>query len=205
VTRVNDQVGAPGRHALGHRLVSAILLAVCGLAIGLPAVAAHDGFTGIILEPDHANPGGVVAVRGDNISTDESLRVELVVGSTRTELATVVTDGVGHFTVGVDIPTDLAVGVYAIEVVGESGVHMMAALTVEGTPIFDGQEGAPPGQDEGLPALPVLRAQPAPAPVSGAGDSASDVDLVPLAALAMAVGALGFLVWRTRRPPAAQV
>jgi hypothetical protein len=182
-----------------------MLLAVCGLAIGLPVVAAHDGFTGIILEPDRVSPGGVIAVRGDNISTDEELRVLLVVDGTRTRLATVVTDGVGHFAVGVDIPTDLPVGAYAIEAVGLSGVYMTAPLFVEGTPIFDGQDGAPPGRDEGLPALPPARGQSAPVPVAGRGaTSASDVDYVPFVALALAVGALGFLVWRTRRSPAAQ-
>jgi hypothetical protein len=205
VTRVNDRDGAPGRNALGHRLVHAILLAFCGLAMGLPIVAAHDGFTGIILEPDHANPGGVIAVRGDNISTDEALHVELVVGATRIDLATVVTDGVGHFSAGVNIPTDLAVGAYVIEAVSPSGGRMTAPLTVEGTPIFNGQDGAPPGRDEGLPALPPARGQPAPMPVAVAGAaSASEVDLVPFVALALAVGGLGLLVWRTRRSQASQ-
>jgi len=87
-------------------------------------------------------------------------------------------------------------------------------LFVEGAPLIEG-DGAPPGQDEGLPAIappPSGQAAPGagaaatfrPTVVSSSG-AGSDIDLVPLVALALAIGGLGMLVWRTRRPPAAQV
>ena len=64
----------------------------------------------MFVEPTAVNPGGVIVVRGDNVSTDDPVRVELVAGVTRIELATAVTDGEGHFTVGGAFPPDLAAG-----------------------------------------------------------------------------------------------
>ena len=52
------------------------------------------------------NPGGVIVVRGDNVSTDDPVRVELVGGVTRIELGTAVTDGEGHFTIGATVPPE---------------------------------------------------------------------------------------------------
>ena len=80
-------------------------------------------------------------------------------------------------------------GRYTIEVTGLSGVHMSVDLLVEGTPIYDAQNGAPPGRDEGLPARPSVERQ---IPDQGASQTlaapAPDLDLVPLAALGLAVG-----------------
>ena len=92
---------------------------------------------------------------------------------------------------------------YAIEVTSASGVQMTAFVQVEGAPIFDPQNGAPPGRDEGLPARPAAVGQAAPgaAGTSGpASESAPDIDLVPLAAFLAAIGALVLFVRWTRRP-----
>ena len=162
------RAGAPRLMAAGRRLLSAVVLGL--VAVGLPASAAgHDGITGVFVEPDRVNPGGVVVVRGDNVSTDDPIRVELIAGVTRIELGTAVTDGEGHFTIGAAIPPETAVGPYAIEVSGQSGVRMSVDLLVEGSPFYDGQNGAPPGRDEGLPAMPSLeRPDPGPARRSAA-------------------------------------
>ena len=177
-------------------------------AVGLPASAAgHDGISGVFVDPPRVNPGGVIVVRGDNVSTDDPVRVELVTGVTRIELGTAVTDGEGHFTVGATIPLETAVGPYAIEVSGLSGVRMTVDLIVQGTPFYDGQAGAPPGRDEGLPGAPSMGGE-VPGGVVGAAQSvdpaatppASDVELVPLAALGLAVcGFVVFTRW-SRRP-----
>ena len=77
VPRVHDRAGAPRLMAAGRRLLSAVVFAL--VAVGLPATAAgHDGITGVFVEPDLVNPGGVIVVRGDNVSTDDPVRVELV-------------------------------------------------------------------------------------------------------------------------------
>jgi len=184
------------------------LARVVGLAAIISLVApgrglGHDGFTGITLEPPRVNPGGVVTITGHQVATDEPVTIALAGPTGRTELATAVTDGLGHFIVGTVIPADTPDGTYLIEVSGQAGVYMSTHMLVEGSPIFDGQDGAPAGQDEGLPGL-----SPIPARGSVAAPTrreavatapTSEVDLVPIVALGLAIGALGLLVWRTRR------
>jgi len=188
--------------AAGRRLLSGAVLAL--FAAALPSAAAgHDGITGVFIEPDVVSPGGVVVVRGDGVSTDDPVQVDLIAGDTRVALGTSVTDGEGHFTIGATVPTELAVGTYAIEVTGASGVQMTAFVQVEGAPIFDSQNGAPPGRDEGLPARPaaVDRAAPGAAGTAGpANESAPEIDLVPLAALGLAIGGFVLFMRWSRRP-----
>jgi hypothetical protein len=182
------------------------LAAFLGLAaIGLPSSATgHDGIVGVFVEPDHVNPGGAIVVYGDNVSTDDPIQVDLVAGSIRIPLAATATDGEGHFTIGATLPTDLAAGTYAIEVNGSSGVHMTDWVQVGGAPIFDGEQGGPAGRDEGLPTLPPNVRQQVSGVAAGTtsgGDPASDMDLVPVAALVAAIGGLALFVSWTRRPP----
>jgi hypothetical protein len=182
--------------------VSALMTLVApGIGFG------HDGFTGITLDPPRVNPGGVVVITGHQVATDEPVVVSLAGPTGRAQLATAVTDGQGHFTVGPTIPAGTPTGGYRIEVSGQAGVYMSTNLLVEGSPIFEGN-GAPAGQDEGLPGLPSVPApgstgDPAPRDVVTTATS-PDIDLVPIVALVLAVGALGFLAWRTRRPTASQ-
>jgi len=189
--------------AAGRRLLWAAFLALLGP--GMPgSVSAHDGITGVFVEPDLVNPGGVIVVYGDNVSTDDPIEVDLIAGATRVALATTATDGEGHFTIGATLPTDLVAGTYAIEVNGASGVHMTDWLQVDGAPIFDGQQGGPAGRDEGLPTLPPsVRQTAAGAPVtmSSTGEPASDLDIAPLAALVAAIAGFAVFVRWTRRPP----
>ena len=154
-----------------------------------------------MVEPGRVNPGGVVVVRGDNVATDDPVRIDLVAGGRGSELATAITDGEGHFTVGAAIPPDTAVGRYTIEVTGLSGVRMSVDLLMEGAPIYDGQNGAPPGRDEGLPTMPSVERR-SRTRCAGLPDAAPapEFDLVPLAALGLAVGGfLLFMRW-SRRP-----
>lgn len=174
------------------------------------AAVAHEGAARLILDPDRVNPGGVVVVRGEDLGADDEMRVALVGGTGRTELATITSDGQGHFSVAIQVSAEAPVGVYAVEAVGPSGVKLTAAMFVEGAPVIEGG-GAPPGQDEGLPAiLPSAGGQVVSGPMAtirpisaSTGGPTSEVDLVPFLALAGALGALGLLFWRTRRPPVA--
>jgi hypothetical protein len=202
VPRAHDPAGALRLNAAGRLLLSAVLLAP--VALGAPAGAAsHDGIVGVFVEPDHASPGGAIAVRGDNVSTDDPVRVDLIAEETRVTLGTTVTDGQGHFTVGAILPTDLPGGTYAIEVNSASGVQMTAFVQVEGAPIFDAQNGAPPGRDEGLPARPAATGQAArgaPTTADQATEAGSDIDFGPQIALLAAIGAFAMFVRWTRRP-----
>ena len=129
VPRVNDRAGAPRLMAAGRRLLSAVLL---GLVTARPARGRGrdtTGSPGSRSNPLHVNPGGVVVIRGHQVATDDQVHGRRWSGpSGRIELATAVTDGEGHFTVGATIPPETAVGRYTIEVTGLSGVHMTVDL-----------------------------------------------------------------------------
>jgi hypothetical protein len=200
-------------------LTAAASAAAVSLLLAASSTVAHEGGARLILEPSQANPGGVVLVRGDDLALDEAMRVSLVGDAGEADLGAVTTDGQGHFTLAVELPTDAPVGTYAIQAVSASGLTVRSLVKLEGSPIID-QEGAPPGQDEGFPAPgaigsgasvtaqgedPVASAAPASSglrPLSDPSGTSAGIDLVPFVALAGAIGALGLLVWRTRRPPA---
>jgi len=187
-------------------VASLLILAVA------PAARAHDGSPRVVLEPPQVSPGQVVVVRGEDLGADDELRLALIGAAERTELATVTSDGQGHFTVAVQISPDAPAGNYAIEAADSAGLSLSTPMSISGTPIVvSGGDGAPVGQDEGLPAIvPTAGAAAAPGPIAevqplpaGTSTASASIDLVPFVALAGAIGALGFLVWRTRRPPAA--
>lgn len=211
--RVGNSHGAPGRLVRERRRFTPATLVRVGALVVLLAIAvprptlAHDGFTGIIVDPPRINPGGVVVIRGDQVATDDEVRIVLIGATGQTELAAAVTDGEGHFTVGPTIPPETPVGTYAIEVTGLSGVRMTAGLQVDGSPVFDGENGAPAGRDEGLPGVPSVPA-PGSVPAGATPDRratapASDVDVVPFVALAGAIGGFALFVRWSRRPPPA--
>jgi len=194
---------------------AAVLAAAALFLIGVATVSAHEGGPRLILDPSQVNPGGVVLVRGEDLGLDEPMQLSLVGEAGHVDLVAVATDGEGHFTIAVEIPRDVATGTYAIEATLASGGQIRSLVRVDGVPVQPEQNGAPPGQDEGFPAPGAIEtAAPAAAPVAStvpaaAGgstlrplpDPASAFDPVPFVALAGAVGALGLLVWRTRRPP----
>ena len=131
--------------AAGRRLLSAVVLGA-GRG-GLPSNLRPDTTASPASSSnrDRVNPGGVIVVRGHNVSTDDPVRVELIAGVTRIELGTAVTDGEGHFTIGATIPPETAVGPYAIEVSGQSGVRMSVDLHVEGSSVLRRSERRAPG------------------------------------------------------------
>jgi hypothetical protein len=199
---------------------AAALAAAVTLLLAVAPTAAHEGGPRLILDPAEVNPGGVVLIRGEDLALDEAMQVSLVGDTGQADLGAVTTDGEGHFTIAVELPADAPVGTYAIQAVSASGLTVKGLVRLQGSPIID-QDGAPPGQDEGFPApnatgsgtsatAPIQ----APAPAASAGSgltplsdpsgTAGEIDLVPIAVLALAVGALGFLVWRTRRSTASQ-
>ena len=183
-------------------------------SLAAPAALAHDGSA----EADpRARPGQLrpasssFAARTSAPTTSPRSRSSATSAADRARDVT--SDGEGHFTVAVQISADAPAGRLHDRGGRMSGPHFV-------TPIVDRRhpghrrrgDGAPAGQDEGLPAI-------APTPVAASAASSDrggppgagrrrpphrpSIDLVPFVALAGAVGALGLLVWRTRRPPAA--
>jgi hypothetical protein len=197
------------------RTAAALAAAVFVLLVVAP-VSAHEGGPRLILDPAKVNPGGVVLIRGEDLALDELMRLSLVGDVGAAELGTVTTDGEGHFTIAVDLPADAPVGTYAIQATTPSGAVIKSLLELAGSPILE-QGGAPPGQDEGFPAVPAASVPPAAIPAATAASAGSglrplsdptgtagEFDLVPFVALFGAVGALAFLIWRTRRSTVAR-
>jgi hypothetical protein len=196
---------------------AAALAAAVVLLLGAASASAHEGGPRLILEPNPVHPGGVVLIRGEDLALDEAFKVSLVGEGGQADLAPVMTDGEGHFTLAAEMPVETPAGTYGIQAATESGFIVTSLVRIDGVPVQPEQEGAPPGQDEGLPALGATRV-PAPSvaaavrsPVPAARstlrplpDPASAFDPVPVVALAGAIGALGFLVLRTRRSTVGQ-
>ena len=168
VLAVGNEPGSSHRNARSRRAFRATRLAVIAIALAaLPGAAiAHEGSARLILDPDRINPGGVVTIRGEDLGADDEMRVALVGTTARADLATISTDGQGHFTLSIQVPGDAPVGVYAVEAASAMGYNLTAVLFVEGAPLIEG-DGAPPGQDEGLPAI-APRPSGQTAPVAGA-------------------------------------
>jgi hypothetical protein len=197
---LSGQLSVTSRTAL--RLLAAAAILAFLLAALPGAASAHEGVARLILEPERVNPGGVVTIRGEDLRADDPMTITLIASDGRTELTTVTSDGEGHFTVTVQLSPEAAPGVYAIEAAGQ--VLLTVPLFVEGAPVSNG-DGAPPGQDEGLPAvIPSFAATASQGPIAvvqpGAVVSDSSVDVVPFVAAFGAIAALAFLAWRTRRP-----
>jgi hypothetical protein len=212
----------PRPSGFSNRTPTAVALAAAVLfllAVVSPA-AGHEGGPRLILEPAQVAPGGVVLIRGEDLPLDETMRVSLAGDAGRADLGQVTTDGEGHFNLAAPMPIDAPLGTYRIEAVNTSGTAVRSLIVLRGTPILE-QGGAPPGQDEGFPApgttvtpttAPPAAAVTTAAPVASAGSGLRPLsdpngtagDPVPFIALAGAIGALGFLVWRTRRTPATQ-
>jgi len=185
------------------RLLAAAAILAFLLAALPGAASAHEGVARLILEPERVNPGGVVTIRGEDLRADDTMTIALLGETGRTELTTVTSDGEGHFTVTIEVSPEAPSGNYAIEAAGQ--VVLTVPLAVEGAPVSNG-DGAPPGQDEGLPAvIPSFAALASQRPIAivqpQAAVTEESVDVVPFVAAFGAIAALAFLVWRTRRPP----
>ena len=203
-------VGLPGARlrALGVTIVASAIW----LVALTPAVHAHGGTATLQLPTPRVNPGGTLELLGD-MTGEGPVDLYLVApdGVVRS-LGTATADEVGHFQAFIALPGDLPTGAYAVTV--RTAVEVATSpLTIDGTPVSVGDEGQQPGQDDvfagsgvggelqvtPIPALPIVDG----AVLGGAATTSSNIDLVPFVALAGAIGALGLLVWRTRRPPAA--
>ena len=205
-------------------------MAMAGLAIlalaSAPMAFAHGGGPRLLLEPDRSNPGGVVTVRGEDLGSDELITFSVVGIKGAIPIGDMIADGEGHLTVALQVPVDMAVGVYALEATQASGARVAnAPLFVEGAPILPG-EGGPGGKDEDdtllivLPAgwqqslsgpivtaIPVTSAGPGKDLAAGAPEMGLLVGLIVLVVGAAAMGLVLAGRWRGRRaagtgPPA---
>jgi hypothetical protein len=199
---------APPRRSILRR-ASAIPGAIA-LAIWLaPSVLGHGGAPRVVVTPEPIQPGGVIEVSGEDLGADLDIRVVLQGSDANVEIAAGVSDGEGHLTAFLQVPADMAVGMYALNLVTPTGdIVARTPIQLAGTPIVDG--GAPNQLER--EAVPLASAARDPAGVAGPAKSGASVPvtrpteigdvLVLLAAIALPVAAGLALVSRRRRAAA---
>ena len=163
--------------------------------------AAHSGEWGIFLDAVRSTLGGSLHVRGDLPSTGP-IQVVLVGTDPAGILLTTIDDAPnGHFETVVTFPSSIAPGVWAVEARAEG--MRPARTSIELVPALP-----PGGPDEDAPLASPVSASPLAAsplaPLPTPVTTATGVDLVPLAAVALALFGLGLLIFRTRRSTAAR-
>lgn len=71
----------------------------------------------------------MVVVRGEELGADDEMRLALVGGTGRTRLATVTSDGQGHFSIAVQISTEARAKTYSIEAANSAGLGLLVWWT----------------------------------------------------------------------------
>jgi hypothetical protein len=185
------------------RALGTIAAAVAAAIVVSAPVLAHSGEWGIFLDPAQSTPGGSVHLRGDVASTGPIQIVLVGADASGLVLGTIDDAPNGHFQTVVTFPPDVAPGIWAVEARADGMTP--ARIDVELSP------APPPGPDDRddpmaspvlAPARPVVGSPLAPVP--DPDTSPAGVDLVPIAAAALAVVGLALLLVRTRRSTAAR-
>lgn len=163
------------------------------MAVG---VQAHGGVPALQLGAERISPGGTIELLGD-MTTEGTVDLRLVAGTTVRSLGTADADYEGHFQVFVIVPADIPTGTYTVH--AESAVERASApLVVAGAPI-GGEEGQLPGQDEARAG--VLPGASGAAVVDGSGgetivdgpDAAPvNVSILPVVVIGAVVAAVAF-------------
>lgn len=182
-------------------VASAAALVVAG------SVLAHGGETSMNAEPALVQPGEAVAIRAD-LLTSGPVTLNLVgADGSRRNVAVVEETNEGHFEVVVEMPPDVPIGVWTIVAEADGAVYGSTIVEVAGTPLGAGEGGGQGPRDEDDPLLVPLpsgwqadRSTP-PTTSSPSTPPGSAFDPVPFVSLAGALGALGILFIRARRPP----
>jgi hypothetical protein len=157
--------------ATSRRSLSAAAATLFVWLIAAGPVAAHDGLPGLLAAPDPVNPGGTVEIRGDNLGSDESVAIALVLDGGEVALASGVTDGEGHLLVYAVIPADVPVATYVLRAQAVSGYAATGTIELAGVPLVqqpdtDRYERGPimtpapvtaPGPASGPTSVPVTR------------------------------------------------
>jgi hypothetical protein len=125
--------------------VGSLGLAVALLVLSAAGVTAHGGVPTLQLGAERINPGGTIELLGD-MTTEGTVELSLVGGTTVRSLGNAVADYEGHFQMFVIVPVDIAAGRYTVH--AESAVERASAPLVVAGPPLGGEEGQLPGQDE---------------------------------------------------------
>lgn len=154
-------------------------------------------------EPALVLPGDAIAITAD-LLTSGPVRISLARSDgSRREVGVIEETTEGHFQVVVEIPGDIAPGIWTV--LAEADGTAYGSTTIEiGDDVAapDGGGQGPRDEDDAL-LVPLPsgweRARPSAAGVVSPSARTETEDLVPLASLLLAVAALALLVTRTRR------
>jgi hypothetical protein len=121
---------------------------VLAAALVAGSAAAHGGAPRLLLEPERANPGSVVTVRGEDLGSDEPITFRVTGLDGSVDVGGMTADPEGHLVVALKVPVEMEEGVYALEAYQMSGLKVATSTVfVAGPPILEG-EGGPGGKDE---------------------------------------------------------
>jgi hypothetical protein len=187
-----------------RRILSRAAASAAALVVSA-TVLAHGGETFINAEPAIVPPGGTVGVRADLLTSGPVGLTLAGADGSRREVGVVEETVEGHFEVFFEVPPDLPAGPWTLLAEADDTVYGSTTIEVTGAAIGEEGGGQGPRDDHDRLLVPLSsgwqpsRSSP-PATTVPPAALTNAVDLVPIVSLAAALGALGFLFVRTRRP-----
>ena len=164
---------------------------VCALGV-VPAALAHAGDPRLEISPERLQPGAVLSVRGVQFSYEDDVALVLAGHGRKVRLGRVTADDEGVFSTAVVLPAYLAEGGYTLRAVTEHHDPLSLPISIVGTPVTGGDEGARREEEDSLLA-PMPSAQPATASAAAApaGEIVDEIGFpAPVPAVAAAAAAL---------------
>jgi hypothetical protein len=114
--------------------------------------ALAHGEARLEVSPESLGPGAPLTIHGVGFSYDQELTLTLRRSGVQTPLGTVLADAEGAFELTVIIPVDLPKGAYQVYAVAHELEVISPVVTIQGVPVFAGDEAAQGGisEDDGL-------------------------------------------------------
>ena len=103
---------------------------ILALSVLAPAALAHGGEAGVEVIPSRVAAGDAVRIVGDDFEAGDVIRLALLTGEGDMPLGEAMTDANGHFTLGVDLPTNLDVRPYEVRATDSFGDTASGFLSV---------------------------------------------------------------------------
>ena len=110
--------------------MTALALSALALSALAPPALAHGGEAGVEVIPSRVAAGDAVRIVGDDFEAGDVIRLALLTGEGDMPLGEAMTDANGHFTLGVDLPTNLDVRPYEVRATDSFGDTASGFLSV---------------------------------------------------------------------------
>lgn len=123
---------------------------VVGALGTIAPVRAHGGESGIDVAPAQVSAGGQVTVFGEDLEPSTLMALHLLTAEGDELVGEPMTDEVGHFSLPLSLPGDLAERVYELRLTAPSGESSSTFVTIIRAEAADGGAGASPNTGTGL-------------------------------------------------------